>query len=178
MTTPTFEIIPNAEIPADVMAALDRYDDEAFVGNAMAAAYEWSTPEWRLILRWGGEIACQLSLFERECRVGGQVVRLGGVGSVVTRPEFRGRGLASIGMTAATEFFREKRPVDFVLLVCLPDLVTFYSDLGWHTVNDPVWVEHPPEGAVAMPEVQPMVMLLRAEVEWPGGEIEFMGLPW
>lgn len=178
MTTPTFEILPNAEIPADVMVALDRYDDEAFADNPMAAAYEWSVPDWRIIVRWDGEIACQLSLFERECRVGGEAIQLGGVGSVLTRPEFRGRGLASIGMTATTAFFREQRRVDFVLLVCQAHLVRFYGGLGWQLVNGPVWCEHPRRGVVRMDEIYPMVMSLHDDVQWPGGEIELMGLAW
>ncbi len=177
MTTPTFEIIAEPDMLPEVIEALDRYDEEAFAGNPMAEGYVWSVAQWRIIIRWGDEIAGQLSLFERNCRVGGQEIRLGGVGSVMTRPEFRGRGLASIGMTAATEFFREHRPVNFALLVCQSHLVKFYGGMGWETVSGPVWVQHPERGVEAMQDVYPMVRPLHNAV-WPGGEIELMGLPW
>ncbi len=177
MTTPTFKIIAESDVPPDTFAALERYDVEAFDGNTMAASYTWADPLWRVVICWGSEIAGQVCLIERDCQVGGQAIRLGGIGGVLTRPEFRGRGLASIGMTAATEFFRDLRPVDYVLLVCESHLVKFYGGMGWELVSGPLWVEHPERGRVMMNDVYPMVMALRDRA-WPGGAIELMGLPW
>lgn len=178
MTHPTFEILPDADLPPDLAALLDRYDAESFANSPTSNRYQWSNAQWRLIVRAGDEIAAQLGLLERDCRVGGQAVRLGGIGGVMTRPAFRGQGLATLAMTAAVEFLRDERPVDFGMLVCLPHLVPFYAGLGWQVVTGPIWIEQPLRGTITLDEDVPMIMPLRDHVVWPGGPIELLGLPW
>src|SRR5262249_24685539 len=50
------------------------------------------------------------------------------------------RGLASVGIDRAFEFFREQRDVDFALLVCGPHLLDYYRALGWREFAGRLWV--------------------------------------
>ncbi len=65
----------------------------------------------------------------------GAPVLIGGIGSVKTHPEARGRGYASLAIRRAVEFFRDRPDMSFGLLVCDPPLIAYYARLGWKLFN-------------------------------------------
>ena len=59
-----------------------------------------------------GEMVSYLEIVRRTCNVGGERIDVGGVGGVMTRPEWRRRGFASEGLRRAAGFLRDELRVD------------------------------------------------------------------
>jgi len=76
-----------------------------------------------------------VQVFEKRIRLRGQVVTLGGIGSVATHPEYRRRGLAARLMTLQAEAMRA-RGMSIGLL--FTGLRSFYEALGWVQMPMPV----------------------------------------
>lgn len=97
---------------------------------------EWSEFEWCVRVReQDGQLASYVGVLVREARYGDQQVLVGGVGGVGTHPAARRRGYAGMGLNRAIEFFDQEAEVDFALLVCRPELIKYYSRLGWREFN-------------------------------------------
>jgi len=60
-------------------------------------------------------------------------LRVGGVGAVLTYPQFRGEGHASALLRRADEHIRET--ADVGILFCDPPKVAFYERLGWSALR-------------------------------------------
>ena len=73
----------------------------------------------------------------------GTAVGIGGIGSVKSHPEARGRGHASAAVTRVVRFLEDKSEVDFTLLFCRPEIAPFYARLGWKSFAGQVLVEQP-----------------------------------
>jgi GNAT superfamily N-acetyltransferase len=95
-------------------------------------AVEWAPHQWAVV-GWdaGGAALCYVGVVLREARWDDCAVRIGGIGGVKTHPASRRRGFATAAIWRALDFFHRQGDVDFGLLVCEPDLVSFYERLGW-----------------------------------------------
>ena len=112
----------------------------------------------------------------REARWNDRAVRVGGIGGVKTHPASRGRGLATIAIQRALDFFREQGDVDFGLLVCEPGLVPFYERLGWRRFPGDLLVTQR-QATVPFTFNLPMTTPVRLQ-ESLTGTIDLMGPPW
>ena len=137
--------------------------------------FEWSAPDWRVLVWVEGRVVSQAAILERVGRVAGQPVKLGGVGGVIALPEWRGRGLTGAAMRRAAEFMCRELGVEFGLLVCEEDVVAFYERLGWQVVEGPLTFDQS-GGKATWPAA--VMVLPCGEKEWPGGTIDLCGLPW
>ncbi|UCE85814.1 MAG: GNAT family N-acetyltransferase [Deltaproteobacteria bacterium] len=77
----------------------------------------------------GRMIGC-VQVFPREVRIAGAEVRLGGIGTVFTKPERRGRGVSRALLERAIAAMRE-RGMQLSLLFAGP--IELYARLGWHS---------------------------------------------
>ncbi len=137
----------------------------------------WSfAPDWHVVVLRAGEPVSYLGIWQREVTVGGGPVRMGGIGSVVTPAEHRGRGYASLALARAADFMRDPLGAEFGLLITGENLLPFYGRLGWRRVSNPLLVEQPGRGRVRL-EYVTMVLPLGGR-PWPEGEIDLRGLPW
>jgi hypothetical protein len=107
--------------------------------------------------------------------VAGQLVRVGGVGGVVTAGELHGRGYAQQALSYAEAFMRDEMKVEFGLLFCLDRLKQFYARRGWQLLTEPVEVEQPAGRMVSPLHVMVMPFEGRA---WPKGATDLRSLPW
>lgn len=97
---------------------------------------EWSEFKWCVRVRdQDGQLASYVGVLVREASYADQQVLVGGVGGVGTHPAARRRGYAGMGLNRAIEFFDHEAEVDFALLVCRPELIKYYSRLGWREFN-------------------------------------------
>ena len=120
-------------------------------------------------------VVCHVGLYRREATWNGRTVRIAGIGGVLTREDFRRRGLASVALNAAIHTFKEERATDFALLCCEPHNVAFYGNRGWKPFNGEIHAEQA-GGRVRFDVMTPMVFYLkRAPHE---GVIDLCGLPW
>jgi predicted N-acetyltransferase YhbS len=107
-------------------------------------------------------------------QVGAERFSVVGLGGVIVRAKFRGRGLAREVVEAAIAAAPASES-PFVLLFCRPDRAGLYERLGFAHVEGRVLVEQP-GGHVAVP-FRTMWRALRPGVDWPVGQLTLHGLP-
>ena len=152
--------------------------------------YAWAIADWHVLAWEGAQLVGHVDVTERTALVGGQALRLGGIGGVVTLKEWRKRGIASASMQKAAEFLRDEQAVPFGLLVCDPALAPFYQKLGWQVVAGPLVFDQLTSlqpgldqvlsaGPVHKVTLEGGILVLPCrEHNWPAGFIDLCGLPW
>lgn len=91
-----------------------------------------------LLLELDGRLVSHVGLLQHEVHVGGQIVRLAGLGGVITVPEAQGHGYASQLIQYATRLAFEEWSASAGLLFCLPRMVPYYERIGWRAIEQPV----------------------------------------
>jgi aminoglycoside 2'-N-acetyltransferase I len=137
--------------------------------------YTWSDVDWHVLLRVNGQLVSHVEIVERTGTVDGRPVKLGGIGGVVTLPEWRRRGLATAVLERAAAFMRDELKVAFGLLICSQDMMPFYRKLSWQVVEGPLVFDQP-GGKVTLTGVA--MVLSCVGKKWPQGMIDLCGLPW
>lgn len=171
MNAPLIHVYSAAELPLPYQAELDHLFKVQF-GHTL---YQWAPPQWHVLTCFDAALASYLRVFKRTISAGGQMLRVSGVGGVMTLPEWRQRGLASLALRRAAEFMRDELHVEFALLLCRDELAPVYAKLGWEIVAGPTTFEQP-SGRATYPR-QTMVLRYTARA-WPSGPIDLCGLPW
>jgi predicted N-acetyltransferase YhbS len=97
-----------------------------------------------------------------------------GIGGVIVRAAFRGRGLARRVVEAAI-VRAQASGVPFAVLFCRPDRAGLYQRLQFTRVEGDVLVEQP-GGQVVMP-LQTMWRALQPGLNWPEGRLVLHSLP-
>jgi predicted acetyltransferase len=76
-------------------------------------------------------------VLDSKVSVGNQIIRVGGIGGVATKPGFRQRGVASAMLARAAEFIKSDLRVEFGLLLCRHEVSRVYAKMGWVIVPGP-----------------------------------------
>lgn len=168
------EIKHTSELTTAEREHIDAWMEQTF--SAEWSGYEWAHSEWHVLLMIDGQPVSHAELVERTGTVNSQPVHLGGVGGVTTLPEWRGRGLATAVMGAATAFLRDRLGVAFGLLICGKGTAPLYRRLGWEIVEGPLLFDQR-GGKVTFSDGVTMVLPC-TEKTWPTGTIDLCGLPW
>ncbi len=145
--------------------------------NSPGRHLEWAAPEW-CVCRWGDscEMVSHVGVITRRATYDGQPIRIGGVGGVMTHPAARGRGYAGLGIQRAIEFLREQCDVEFALLVCRPELIAYYSSLGWDEFRGQVLVQqHGSRAEFTFNQVMTCAVRAARPID---GIIDLCGPPW
>jgi GNAT superfamily N-acetyltransferase len=172
------DLVPAAAIPSSLREPLAGWLRQVFGETT----YAWAPPEWCVLVYDSpepgmGELVSYLEIVRRTCSVGGERIDVGGIGGVMTRPEWRHRGFASEGLLRAAGFLRDELQVDFGLLVCDAGKIPFYGRAGWHAVDAPLAFDQP-GGRTGFHEPTTIMVLPCRRSGWPAGEIDLCGLPW
>jgi aminoglycoside 2'-N-acetyltransferase I len=122
-----------------------------------------------------GEAVCHVGIYRREIKWNGRRMRAGGIGGVVTREDKRGKGYATIALSAAIQTLKDEGSTDFALLFCEPHNAPFYVDRGWKPFEGEIYAEQP-QGRVRFEAIAPYVYHLRRAPQQ--GTIDLCGLPW
>jgi GNAT superfamily N-acetyltransferase len=136
---------------------------------------DWSPPQWWVLGKIAGGIVSVVGILKRRIQVGEIILEVGGIGGVATHPDHQQHGFASALLRGAAEFIREDLHIEFGLLFCDHDRITFYSKLGWQVVGAEMTMEIHGEKQVL--DWIAMVLLL-GERAWPEGTIDLCGAPW
>jgi aminoglycoside 2'-N-acetyltransferase I len=170
-----------ADLTADEQAAVRTLALAVYPPKVAAAwpgrAIEWAAHQWGVI-GWevGGAALCYVGVILREAWWNDRAVQVGGVGGVKTHPASRGRGLATIAMQRALDFFHRQADVDLGLLGCEPDLVPFYERLGWRRLPGDLLVT---QRQATVPFTFNLVMTVPIRLQEPlAGTIDLLGPPW
>jgi len=104
-------------------------------------SYVREDPRYRLehsrVVEDGGRIVAYLRVWDRRIRLRGSVVRAGGIGSLATHPDHRGKGYAS-ALLRDTEQYFTKSGYDIGLLFTIIG-TPFYEARGWVSVPLPTF---------------------------------------
>ena len=84
----------------------------------------------------------------------GRKLHIGGIGGVITHPDHRRHGYASVALNAAVQTMRDHEAVEFALLFCEPHNFAFYQSRGWHPFEGEIYAEQP-EGVSASRPCRP-----------------------
>lgn len=105
-------------------------------------------PETTWIASVDGAVASTIQLFPFESRVGDASVKIGGIGSVATLPEYRGLGLSQRLLQEQTRWMAAH---DYDLSLLFAVITPFYEKSGWSVVPEPYYELDPGEVPTDIP---------------------------
>jgi aminoglycoside 2'-N-acetyltransferase I len=166
----SISILPSAETDFALATELRGWFEEEF-----GRADRWAEPDYYAILSLENELAGRLAVLDRKLSVGGLILRVGGIGGVATKSEFRHRGIASAMLSSAAKFMKDELKVEFGFLLCRHEVSQVYAKMGWIGVPGPTRFTR---GGVNATYPNDTMILPLAGKEWPSGPIDMLGLPW
>jgi len=137
--------------------------------------FRWRPKDLHFILDVDGQAVSHVGLIDHSVKVGGQPVRVGGIGAVVTAGDVHGRGYAQTTLRYTERYMCEEMKVEFGLLFCLDRLQPFYAKQGWRLLTETVEFDQPTGKMVSPLNV---MVLSCGEREWPRGATDLCSLPW
>ncbi|HEX2622036.1 MAG TPA: GNAT family N-acetyltransferase [Phototrophicaceae bacterium] len=176
----SIQITREAELSPALIHEMNDYYHEVFVEESATAEYWLPNPEWRLIvfddqLKW----MTTLEIHDKVIKVDGKEVRVGGIGGVVTLPEYRGQKHAERAMRRAVLFINEELHASFGMLFCFPKLVPYYERLGWQRMTAADLVYRDSTGAPRHFTDSMGAMTYEASGQpFPSGQVDLGGYPW
>jgi hypothetical protein len=159
------------ELTPDLVDFIQRTHDREFGDDSMVYAY----PQWYVLGFLRDKPIVQAGILQRTITVNQNPLLIAGVSFLITEPENRGRGCAAIIMSEAVAFIENRLLLPFGLLTCKPRLETFYSSMGWETVEG-LNIFAQPTGNRSCGG---LIMVKKCGgIPWPEGKIDLCGLPW
>ena len=162
-----------AELTEKDRASLGVLNSAVYPPDVVAAwpgrSFEWAARQWSVIV-WNDERTLALAhagVLDRNVRLNQTIVKVGGIGGVMTHPEFRHQGIAKAAINRSVEFFRERGDFDFALLVCKPELIPFYERLGWQQFLGKLLVTQRGQSTEFTFNL-PMIYSIRGQTEYEG----------
>jgi predicted acetyltransferase len=142
---------------------------------AFLTGTKWAPADWTVMVWEDEDLVTTVHIVERTARVGEHPVRLGGIGNVATKVEWRKRGYARSALKTAQDFLRDPLKVDFGMMIATLQMVPRYERLGWLVAAQSMQIDQP-DGKTTLDF--PVMILPVCKLKWPKGEIELCGLPW
>jgi hypothetical protein len=143
----------------------------------LADRYAWAEPTWSVMVKGDQRVVTHTGVLYRVIQVGDVRVPVGGITSIMTQSEWRGRGYARAALAKATAFVAVWLWAPFVLTICPRNDTGFYEMLGCHVAQSPIWCQQP-HGRVRLEDEVAVSLPCQGDVEWPSGTIDLCGLPW
>lgn len=149
--------------------------DEPHPWGGEAEALQWAPKTHHVgVPGEDGELLAIAAALVADVTAGGETFPVAGVGSVIVRPDMRGRGLARMVVEAILEIAARLGP-ERAMLFCREPLVAMYERFGFQGVEEPVTAAQP-GGRIEMP-LRAMWRPLRADTSWPAGPVAVLGEP-
>ena len=131
-------------------------------------ADRWRSADYYVLLNRDGQLAGRLGVLDSKVSIANQIIRVGGIGGVATKPEFRHRGVARAMLARAAEFIKNDLEVEFGFLLCRHEVSPVYAKMGWITVAGPTKFTR--AGVAATYPNDTMILPLGGRV-WPPGTV-------
>jgi predicted acetyltransferase len=163
---------------AEQWNTLEKARQECVVTSSLYAyltGTRWAQPDWAVMVWEDEDMVSNVHIIERTVKVGIESVKLGGIGNIATKVEWRQRGYASKALKVAQEFLQDPLQVEFGLMIATDEMVPRYRKIGWRKVADSLLVDQPAGKTTLNYPV--MVLPVRKHI-WPKGVIDLCGLPW
>jgi aminoglycoside 2'-N-acetyltransferase I len=130
---------------------------------------------YRVVVYSGEEPVSFLKIIDRTGLVDERPTKIGGVAAVITPPEHRRKGHATLALQEAERTILQTVRAQLGLLLCVADLIPFYSRQRWQPVQCPVQFDQP-SGKTVWPHCT--MILPRPGEPWDPQSIDLCGLPW
>jgi predicted acetyltransferase len=163
---------------ANQMSEFEKARTDCVVTSSLYAYHtgiKWASADWTVMVWEDEELVSNVHIIERLAQVDRKTVRLGGIGNVATKVEWRKRGYASAALKVAQEFLADPLKVDFGLMICTEPMIPYYEKMGWKLVAQSLMMEQS-DGKKALN--YPVMVLPVSKENWPEGMIDLYGLPW
>ncbi|MGI3197623.1 GNAT family N-acetyltransferase [Streptomyces sp. GLT-R25] len=161
---------PGPGSPDDRAALRDDHPDP-FGVNGLGLV--WADKQHTLTAVSDGRPVATAGWLLRDVAFDGSPRRAAGLGGVLVHPAHRGRGIARTVISVAVEHARAAG-AETMLLLCRPELVPLYTQLGWSRLPVPVTFQQP-DGARTSP-LTTMIYDL-ADLPHPSVGVDLRGLP-
>jgi predicted acetyltransferase len=135
----------------------------------------WAPPDWAVMVWEDEDMVSNIHIIERTVNVGSEPVKLGGIGNIATKVEWRKRGYASTALEVALDFLKDPLRVDFGLMIATDQMISRYQKIGWKVVAHTLLIDQP-AGKTTLN--YPVMVLPVCKQIWPKGQIDLCGLPW
>ncbi len=142
---------------------------------AFLTGTKWAQPDWAVMVWEDEDMVSNVHIIERTVRVGNESVKLGGIGNIATKVEWRKRGYATTALKVALDFLLDPLKVDFGLMIATEQMVARYEKGGWKKVAHSLLIDQPAGKANLN---YPVMVLPVCKQNWPDGPIDLCGLPW
>jgi len=143
----------------------------------LADRYTWAQPMWSVMVKADQRVVTHAGILYRIIQVGDIRVPVGGITSVITYSDWRGRGYARAVLARAAAFVAVWLWAPFALAICRRKDTDFYEMLGWRVAEAPIWCEQP-GGRVRLEGEVAVFLPCQGDAEWPSGTIDLGGPPW
>ena len=104
---------------------------------------KWAEADWTVMVWEDVELVSNIHIIERTAQVGGQPIRLGGIGNVATKVEWRKHGYATEALKTAMAFLNDPLKVDFGLMIATEKMIFGYEKRGWKVVAQSMLIDQP-----------------------------------
>lgn len=131
-------------------------------------ADRWRSADYYVLLNRDGQLAGRLGVLDSKVSIANQIIRVGGIGGVATKPEFRHRGVARAMLARAAEFIKNDLEVEFGFLLWRHEVSPVYAKMGWITAAGPTKFTR--AGVAATYPNDTMILPLGGRV-WPPGTV-------
>ena len=135
----------------------------------------WRPKQEHIVRYVDGRFAAKASVLKHSVSINGAEVLVGGVGGVITMPEFQGQGHATAVLNYLADYLRDQLHVPFGLLFCRPALIPFYGQFGWCVIEDTVNIQ---QAHGTVPNPLPVMYVSYAKRPWPKGTVNLNSEPW
>lgn len=163
---------------AGEMSQFEKARTDCVVTSSLYAYHtgiQWAGPDWAVMVWEDEELVSNVHIIDRVIQVGGRAVRVGGIGNISTKVEWRKRGYASAALKVATDFLADPLKVKFGLMTATETVRPIYEKLGWKMVAGSLLME---QSDGKKPFNYPVLVLPVLARAWPSGPIDVCGLPW
>lgn len=135
-----FSIVLSHEISDSLEQDIRRLLQASYPQDAdfWATVSHWGSPPDARALVWSGQGALigHAGYGFRNIAVGGQAVRIAGIGAVATQPDHQGKGHGRLLLQCLHGHLQDTREADFMLLGCRDAVVPFYHKAGFaHSIR-------------------------------------------
>lgn len=142
---------------------------------AYLTGIKWAPPDWAIMVWEDDEMVSNIHIVGRTAKVGSESVKLGGIGNIATKVEWRQRGYASAALKVAQDFLHDPLQVDFGLMIATEEMVPHYKKVGWSMVEHSLTIDQA-DGKAKLD--YPVMVLPVCRPDWPAGAIDLCGRPW
>jgi len=165
------------ELGQELLEELTNSINDQFGSVPIVKETEWSTPDWSIIYFDEGNIAAFLNIVMRQVKFDDAHHAVGGLNNLITKKEYRKKGLGSQLVRRANTFILDEMNCDFGLLLCADELVRYYTHLDWVKVDCPVYFQQP--GGKKLWQANTMLISKnRNDQIEQFNTIDLNGLPW